>query len=428
MSQSVISAENLSKRYLIDRSPDSRGHKHYTALRDVIGQTVGNFASNALAAACGRQVFQSREREEFWALKNVTFEIRQGEVLGIIGRNGAGKSTLLKILSRITEPTTGRVTLRGRVASLLEVGTGFHPELTGRENIYLNGAILGMSRAEIRRKFDEIVAFAEIEKFLDTPVKRYSSGMYMRLAFAVAAHLDAEILLIDEVLAVGDAEFQRKCLSKMSAVARENRTVLFVSHNMGAISALTTKCILLDRARMVDFGDTEPVIHKYLAMALAARATAFRSHDLELFRVYKTEDQQAKIIDIQISAGNVDVSVLPQIPFGSILVLCIQLDVFRTMQAADVGIVITNENGWKITELARSDYGLGFVLEPGKCTVMVTVGDLPQSNPPEIHRVPVDGDSGTIVIPGAAAASGSIHVSTATADGAASPATTTERS
>jgi lipopolysaccharide transport system ATP-binding protein len=165
----------------------------------------------------------------------------------------------------------------------------------------------------------------------------------------------------------------------MSAVARENRTVLFVSHNMGAISALTTKCILLDRARMVDFGDTEPVIHKYLAMALAARATAFRSHDLELFRVYKTEDQQAKIIDIQISAGNVDVSVLPQIPFGSILVLCIQLDVFRTMQAADVGIVITNENGWKITELARSDYGLGFVLEPGKCTVMVTVGDLPLS-------------------------------------------------
>src|SRR6516162_4718050 len=215
MSETVIVVENLSKRYLIDHKLAAQSYKRYAALRDVIGDEVRNFARRALEAARGRQTFHTHETEEFWALKNMNFEVKQGEVLGIIGRNGAGKSTLLKILSRITEPTAGRVTLRGRAASLLEVGTGFHPELTGRENIYLNGAILGMSRAEIRRKFDEIVAFAGVEKFLDTPVKRYSSGMYVRLAFAVAAHLEPEILLVDEVLAVGDAEFQKKCLGKM---------------------------------------------------------------------------------------------------------------------------------------------------------------------------------------------------------------------
>ncbi len=184
-------------------------------------------------------------KEDFWALRNVSFEVRRGEVVGIIGRNGAGKSTLLKILSRITDPTEGRVKLRGRVASLLEVGTGFHPELTGRENIYLNGAILGMSRAEIRAKFDEIVSFAEVEKFLDTPVKRYSSGMYVRLAFAVAAHLEPEILLVDEVLAVGDAAFQKKCLGKMEEVSRGGRTILFVSHQMAAVQNLCQSGILL---------------------------------------------------------------------------------------------------------------------------------------------------------------------------------------
>src|SRR5207302_1919584 len=193
-------------------------------------------------------------KEDFWALRGVSFEVRRGEVVGIIGRNGAGKSTLLKILSRITDPTEGRVKLKGRVASLLEVGTGFHPELTGRENIYLNGAILGMSRAEIRAKFDEIVAFAETEKFLDTPVKRYSSGMYVRLAFAVAAHLEPEILVIDEVLAVGDAEFQKKCLGKMGEVARGGRTVLFVSHNMVAVRNLCTTSIWLDHGRVAEKG------------------------------------------------------------------------------------------------------------------------------------------------------------------------------
>jgi lipopolysaccharide transport system ATP-binding protein len=194
----------------------------------------------------------------------VSFEVKRGEVVGIIGRNGAGKSTLLKILSRITEPTEGRVTLRGRVASLLEVGTGFHPELTGRENIFLNGAILGMTKAEIRKKFDEIVAFAEVERFLDTPVKRYSSGMYVRLAFAVAAHLEPEILVVDEVLAVGDADFQKKCLGKMKDVATGGRTVLFVSHNMNAVAALTSRCLYLAGGRCQQLGSTERIIRDYL--------------------------------------------------------------------------------------------------------------------------------------------------------------------
>ncbi|HWP40293.1 MAG TPA: ABC transporter ATP-binding protein [Tepidisphaeraceae bacterium] len=202
-----------------------------------------------------------------WALKDVSFQVKRGEVVGIIGRNGAGKSTLLKILSRITEPTAGHVELRGRVGSLLEVGTGFHPELTGRENIYLNGAILGMTRAEIARRFDQIVAFAEIEKFLDTPVKRYSSGMYVRLAFAVAAHLEPEILIVDEVLAVGDAEFQRKCLGKMSGVAESGRTVLFVSHNLAAVEGLCSTALLLCEGRVVAVGPTDRVLPQYLAQS-----------------------------------------------------------------------------------------------------------------------------------------------------------------
>ena len=213
----------------------------------------------------GRAVVSGDTVEEFWALRDVTFEVRRGEVLGIIGRNGAGKSTLLKILSRITEPSEGRVTITGRVASLLEVGTGFHLELTGRENIFLNGAILGMTRAEIRRKFDEIVAFAEVERFLDTPVKRYSSGMYVRLAFAVAAHLEPEILVVDEVLAVGDAEFQNKCLGKMDQVTRrDGRTVLFVSHNMAAITQLCGRAIWLEAGRIIEAGAAHQLVSDFL--------------------------------------------------------------------------------------------------------------------------------------------------------------------
>jgi lipopolysaccharide transport system ATP-binding protein len=255
----------LSKRYVIEHTPENQGYKRYTALRDVIGDQIRNFARKALGAARGRQVFRAREIEEFWALKDVNFEVRQGEVLGIIGRNGAGKSTLLKILSRITEPTEGRAVVRGRVASLLEVGTGFHPELTGRENIFLNGAILGMTRREIRKKFDEIVAFAEVEKFLDTPVKHYSSGMYVRLAFAVAAHLEPEILVVDEVLAVGDVEFQRKCLGKMQDVAsKQDRTVLFVSHNMAAVQGLCHSAILLADGHCTAKGSVDAIVHEYL--------------------------------------------------------------------------------------------------------------------------------------------------------------------
>ena len=256
----IIRADRLGKKYIIGHESE---RQRYIALRDVIGRSARNFIRRSVDMLRGRPLFAGDNIEEFWALKDVNFAIKRGEVVGIIGRNGAGKSTLLKILSRITEPTEGRVTIKGRVASLLEVGTGFHGELTGRENIYLNGAILGMRRAEIRRKFDQIVAFAEIEKFLDTPVKRYSSGMYVRLAFAVAAHLEPEILLVDEVLAVGDAEFQRKSLGKMSDVAKGGRTVLFVSHNLGAIRRLCSHAFLLESGKVAFGGDVDAAVTAY---------------------------------------------------------------------------------------------------------------------------------------------------------------------
>lgn len=262
MSNTVIKVDNLGKKYTIRHEQKER----YTALRDVLARGIKNAGKRLLSPFTVHHSPFTSSQEDFWALKNVSFEVKQGEKIGIIGRNGAGKSTLLKILSRITEPTTGRIKLRGKVASLLEVGTGFHPELTGRENIYLNGAILGMTKAEIKRKFDEIVFFSEIEKFLDTPVKRYSSGMYVRLAFAVAAHLEPEILIVDEVLAVGDAQFQKKCIGKMDEIGNQGRTVLFVSHNLAMVTALTTKAVLLADGRAVEDGPTGPVIDRYMRM------------------------------------------------------------------------------------------------------------------------------------------------------------------
>jgi lipopolysaccharide transport system ATP-binding protein len=254
MADTVIEADDLGKRYRLGGMPGG-----YQTLRETIASMV---------VRLGRRT-PAEPAETIWALRHISFVVEQGQVLGIIGRNGAGKSTLLKVLSRVTEPTEGQAVIRGRVGSLLEVGTGFHPELTGRENVYLNGAILGMRRTEIDRKFDEIIEFAEVARFVDTPVKRYSSGMYLRLAFAVAAHLEPEILIVDEVLAVGDAEFQRKCLGKMSDVAHAGRTVLFVSHNMSAILRLTERCLVLDRGGIVLQGPTAEAVDAYLTAGQA---------------------------------------------------------------------------------------------------------------------------------------------------------------
>jgi lipopolysaccharide transport system ATP-binding protein len=268
MSDTVIRVENLSKKYIIRHQQAQQ----YTALRDVIADGVKSIGRRLSGAK--QDASMGSTQEEFWALKDVSFEVKQGDRIGIIGRNGAGKSTLLKILSRIVEPTEGEITLSGRVASLLEVGTGFHPELTGRENIYLNGAILGMAKSEIRQKFDEIVDFAEIKKFLDTPVKRYSSGMYVRLAFAVAAHLEPEILIVDEVLAVGDAKFQKKCLLKIEDINyKQGRTILIVSHDIQTVTSICNKSILLEQGVVKNKGSAEEVINFYLNMGYGKAAS-----------------------------------------------------------------------------------------------------------------------------------------------------------
>jgi lipopolysaccharide transport system ATP-binding protein len=267
----AVAVENLSKCYQV--AANRGGEYRYRTLRESI--TEGLTAAWRGWRGGGRPAADN----DFWALNGVSFDVQPGEVVGLIGPNGAGKSTLLKIISRIAKPSSGQVTVRGRVGSLLEVGTGFHPELTGRENIFLNGAILGMSRAEVARKFDEIVAFAEVERFLDTPVKRYSSGMYMRLAFAVASHLEPEILLVDEVLAVGDAQFQNKCLGRMSQVSRAGRTVLFVSHNMAAVKSLCSRAVLIDHGRVLADGDVDDVVNRYLTLgAERCRAGVIPEH------------------------------------------------------------------------------------------------------------------------------------------------------
>ncbi len=287
MSRPIIEVRNLSKRYHL-------GAIGATSLREEVSRTWDRLRG-----------VPHPDKEDFWALRNVSFEIQPGEVAGVIGRNGAGKSTLLKILSRITEPTSGTATLRGRVASLLEVGTGFHPELTGRDNVFLNGAILGMTRSEVRKKFDEIVAFAEIDKFVDTPVKRYSSGMYVRLAFAVAAHLEPEILIIDEVLAVGDAAFQKKCLGKMNLVASEGRTVLFVSHNMAAVQQLCSRAILLAGGAVEATGHLDSVVASYLAhddhpiRTAAKPITRSADGSTELLSVTMTDQERRPLVRAQ---------------------------------------------------------------------------------------------------------------------------------
>jgi lipopolysaccharide transport system ATP-binding protein len=271
MSDTVIRVEKVSKRYVIGTQRNAQ---------DGLRHRLEQWARSPLGWFKSGQRRQKAGEDEFWALKDVSFEIKQGEVVGIIGRNGAGKSTLLKVLSRITEPTSGRVRIRGRIASLLEVGTGFHPELTGRENSFLNGAILGMARAEIKRKFDEIVAFSEVERFLDTPVKRYSSGMYVRLAFSVAAHLEPEILIVDEVLAVGDAAFQKKCLGKMGQVSKAGRTVLFVSHSMSAVAQLCNRGIVLRKGHVAMNAEISKVLDWYLSDATESASGEFdlRTH------------------------------------------------------------------------------------------------------------------------------------------------------
>jgi len=269
MSDVVLSAEDLGKQYFLRHRAGG-----YDTLREKLGEGLRRLTSGVRAAPGG----DAATLEEFWALRHVSLQVKQGDVLGVIGRNGAGKSTLLKLISRITEPTEGRLRIRGRAASLLEVGTGFHPELTGRENIYLNGAILGMPKSEIRAKFDQIVAFSEVARFLDTPVKRYSSGMYVRLAFAVAAHLEPDILIVDEVLAVGDAAFQKKCLDRMAEVARLGRTILFVSHNLGLVRSLCRRGVLLENGGLVCDGTAEETVARYLESLEEAAATDLLEH------------------------------------------------------------------------------------------------------------------------------------------------------
>jgi lipopolysaccharide transport system ATP-binding protein len=368
MNDTVIRVENLSKSYRVGHL-SARGSGGYETLREGVARGTRNFLRKAADMARGRQIVQGDEVEEFWALTDVNFEVKRGEVLGIVGRNGAGKSTLLKILSRITEPTNGRVTLLGRVASLLEVGTGFHPELTGRENIFLNGAILGMTQREVWRKFDEIVAFAEVEKFLDTPVKRYSSGMYVRLAFGVAAHLEPEILIVDEVLAVGDAQFQLKCLGKMQDVAsKEGRTVLFVSHNLSAVRRLCVSGVLLENGVVVAAGAANEVADLYLKSAFDQKRNRFQLNGTGYTKVL--------LVD---SAGLPISAVLPGKE------AFIELGI-RVVSGSDIhaGITIFNQIDVPLV-LCASEHGGVVALKRGEYRFLVKVPT--ELLPPGIYRI-----------------------------------------
>ena len=357
MSDVIISVENLGKKYAIRHEAD---RARYKTLRE----TVVNSATRLLRRRNPQE--RARTREEFWAVRNVSFEVERGQVLGIIGRNGAGKSTLLKLLSRITEPSEGRMVLRGRVASLLEVGTGFHPELTGRENIFLNGSILGMGRAEIRRKFDEIVDFAGVEKFLDTPVKRYSSGMYVRLAFAVAAHLEPEILIVDEVLSVGDAEFQKKCLGKMQGVTRGGRTVLFVSHNLSAVRTLCRSALLLRDGHLDFSGSTERVIDRYIdSGASGSTGRWLRAHN-------STPDSLIAFCSAELT-GN-DGRVQAEFDFQQSIRLRLRAQALGRVDRAQFAMRVNNQEGTTIFTTCDTDESRGFLsFQPGPIEYEVTL-------------------------------------------------------
>ncbi len=358
MSDLAIRAENLSKRYQI-----ATARTRHDTLRDQVTQGLRNLVRrNGRSGQTGA--------ETIWALKDVSFEVKQGEVVGLIGRNGAGKSTLLKILTRITEPTTGHAEIYGRVGSLLEVGTGFHSELSGRDNIYLSGAILGMKKAEINRKFDEIVAFAEIDRFIDTPVKHYSSGMHMRLAFAVAAHLDPEILLVDEVLAVGDAAFQKKCLGKMGEAAKGGRTVLFVSHNMGAITQLCRSSFLVQRGRIAAQGPSREIVEQYLANMFSTGTiqdltdAPGRSGDGRLrFQAVYLRNEHGRRTDLPIAGRPVDI--------------VLEFDSRDELSLVQFELTIFNQAGTAVTNCNVDAYGERLPVPRGKGRVICHIPRLP---------------------------------------------------
>jgi lipopolysaccharide transport system ATP-binding protein len=366
----IIRVENLSKKYIIGHEAE---RERYVALRDVVMRTGRNAWRKTSDLFRGRDIVAGDEVEEFWALKDVSFEVKRGEVLGIIGRNGAGKSTLLKVLSRITEPSEGRVTIKGRVASLLEVGTGFHPELSGRENIYLNGAILGMTRAEIRRKFDEIVAFAEVEKFLDTPVKRYSSGMYVRLAFAVAAHLEPEILVVDEVLAVGDVEFQKKCLGKMEEVAKgQGRTILFVSHNMAAIQSLCRTVIVLRDGHLFFKGTTGEGIDRHLEALSTAASVPL------LFRKDRQGSAALRFVEVRFKSGQAENSAVLMSGSLAVMEIYFENNTKQDLQSAIVEVQVENYLGQRIAFFASDMVNNTFTAIPCRAQcIQLRIPNLP---------------------------------------------------
>jgi lipopolysaccharide transport system ATP-binding protein len=367
----AIKVDDLSKRYRINSNRDP-----YRTLRESLADAAAAPWRRYRSWRRPDAAVASGSKRDFWALKDISFEVGQGEVLGIIGRNGAGKSTLLKILSRITEPTTGRAEIRGRVGSLLEVGTGFHHELSGRENIYLNGAVLGMSRREVTRKFDEIVAFSEIEEFLDTPVKRYSSGMYIRLAFAVAAHLETELLIVDEVLAVGDVAFQDKCLGKMNNLSGNGRTILFVSHNMPAVRSLTTSCLYLREGRIVESGPTSRIINRYLDDAIKGRTSA-KERSLDFYREDKKFGSLVRIKRIWIDGE--DGESLPRLgPNDDVSFNC-EIESSREYPRACIVFSLTNERGERVATMFSLDQKFPLTLTTGTQVVNCRVRKLPLS-------------------------------------------------